>query len=159
MRFDVVVVGGGAVGASVVRAMRGLSVALVAGVQPASLREASSGPFDARVYALSPGSVGFLRSVKVWDAVAPERLAPVHEMRIYGDAPGGRLEMDAYRAGVAELAWIVEDRVLQGALWSALGTQDGLEIFAPASCASVELRDGHDLGGCDHRRWRDDAVG
>ena len=49
--------------------------------------------------------------------------------------------MDAYQAGVPELAWIVEDRALQAALWNALGTQDQLEVFAPAECVCVELRE------------------
>ena len=63
-----------------------------------------------------------------------DRLVPVHAMRIYGDEPGARLEFDAYGAGVPALAWIVEDAVLQDALW-----QGGLarrEVFAPASLRS-----------------------
>jgi ubiquinone biosynthesis UbiH/UbiF/VisC/COQ6 family hydroxylase len=40
-------------------------------------------------------------------------------MRIYGDQ-SSMLEFDAYGAGVPELAWIVEDRLLQEALWHEL---------------------------------------
>jgi ubiquinone biosynthesis UbiH/UbiF/VisC/COQ6 family hydroxylase len=40
-------------------------------------------------------------------------------MRIFGDR-SSLLEFDAYQAGVPELAWIVEDRVLQDALWQGL---------------------------------------
>jgi 2-polyprenylphenol 6-hydroxylase len=40
-------------------------------------------------------------------------------MRIYGD-DAASLEFDAYGAGVPELAWIVEDRLLQEALWRDL---------------------------------------
>jgi 2-octaprenylphenol hydroxylase len=76
---------------------------------------------DARVYALSPGNVAFLRELGVWQALPQDRLAPVHGMQIYGDGAGS-LEFDAYGAGVPELAWIVEDSVLQHALW------DGLDV-------------------------------
>jgi 2-octaprenylphenol hydroxylase len=107
------VVGGGPVGASLARAVRGLSVALVAHQRPPA--PASSG-FDARVYALSPGNVSFLREIGAWP---DSRAVPVHAMQIYGD-DASRLEFDAYAAGVPELAWIVEDSALQHALWRDL---------------------------------------
>ncbi len=69
------------------------------------------------MYALSPGNVDFLRRLGVWDAIVP-RAAPVHAMRIHGDDGRATIEFSAYEAGVAELAWIVEDSMLQRALWS-----------------------------------------
>ena len=109
-------VGGGPVGASIARAATGLSVALVAHQRPAP---APGDGFDARVYALTPGNAAFLGELGAWRSIAPERLTPVHAMRIYGD-DSSMLEFDAYGAGVPELAWIVEDAVLQGALWREL---------------------------------------
>lgn len=158
MRFDLIVVGGGAVGASFARVARGLSIALVAGSRPAPLPESPADEFDPRVYALSPGNVEFLRSIGVWDAIAPERVTPIHSMRVYGDAPGTSVAFDAYRAGVPELAWIVEDRALQAALWSALDTQDQLEIIAPAQCASLELRETARVCLADGRTLEADLV-
>lgn len=78
---------------------------------------------DARVYALSPGNVEFLRRLGVWQSLPPRRIAPVRAMRIFGDDGASRLEFDAYRAGVPELAWIVEDATLQDALWQALDVE------------------------------------
>jgi len=139
MRFDLIVAGGGTVGASLSRGLRGHSIALVSSIRPSIAPVTAPDEFDPRVYALSPGSVEFLRSLKAWDAMDPERMTPVHTMRIFGDAPQASIELDAYRAGVPELAWIVEDSALQAALWGVMATQDRLEIFAPAECAGVEL--------------------
>lgn len=158
MRFDVIVVGGGAVGASVARAARGLSVALVAGAAPAGIPADAAQGFDARVYALSPGSVGFLRSIGVWDAIAPERLTPIHAMRVFGDEQHCSIEFDSYRAGVPELAWIVEDRALQAALWNSLRTQDKLELVVPARCESVDLGATARLGLSDGRLLEADLL-
>lgn len=116
--------GAGPVGASLARAARGLSVALLAHEKRAA--RAGEG-FDARVYALSPGNVTFLKEI----GAMPERATPVHTMRIFGDA-GASLEFDAYQAGVPELAWIVEDRHLQDALWR------GLDVLAPVQCERME---------------------
>ncbi|MBS0335482.1 MAG: UbiH/UbiF family hydroxylase [Proteobacteria bacterium] len=157
MRFDLVVVGGGAVGASVARAARGLSVALVAGARPAAARFAPD-DFEGRVYALSPGSVEFLRAIRVWDAIPPDRLTPVHAMRVFGDDRAASMTFDAYDSGVAELAWIVEDRVLQEALWRALDAQDGLEIFAPARCEAIALGDSARITLDDGRMLEADLV-
>ena len=125
---DLIVVGGGPVGASLARAARGLSVALVA-QQPPTPAEG----LDARVYALSPGNVAFLRDLGAWQALPQDRLAAVHTMRVY--AEGSSLEFDAYEAGVPELAWIVEDALLQDALWS------GLESPVLAQCASLRIQE------------------
>ena len=129
---DLIVVGGGPVGASLVRAARGLSVALVAHAHRQPMARAA---FDARVYALSPGNIAFLQSLGVWQVMPQDRLVPVHAMRIYGDEPGARLEFDAYAAGVPALAWIVEDAVLQDALWQDLEAQ----LFAPAACQALDV--------------------
>jgi 2-polyprenylphenol 6-hydroxylase len=132
---DLIVVGGGPVGASLARAARGLSVGLVAHQRR---QPSSRAPFDARVYALTPGNVAFLRAIGAWQAIAPDRVVPVHAMRIYGDAAGAKLEFDAYGAGVPELAWIVEDALLQDALWAGLEA----EVFAPAQGASLGMESG-----------------
>jgi ubiquinone biosynthesis UbiH/UbiF/VisC/COQ6 family hydroxylase len=147
--FDLVVVGGGPVGASLARAVPGLRVALVSHERRESA-PAARAAFDARVYALSPGNVEFLRKLKAWQSLPAGRDTPVHAMRIFGDDGASRLEFDAYRAGVSELAWIVEDAALQDALWAGLH----VEIFAPAQIeeltfldekAVLKLRDGSSL--------------
>lgn len=134
--FDLAIVGAGSAGLALARAARGLSVALIA---PATAPAPPEGAIDTRVYALSPGNAAFLAELGAWQAIAPERLAPVHAMQVCGDAAGSAIEFDAYRAGARELAWIVEDRALQAALWRGLGEREGLEIFAPAQCRRLEI--------------------
>jgi ubiquinone biosynthesis UbiH/UbiF/VisC/COQ6 family hydroxylase len=137
---------------AIAAAARGLSVALVANERraPAAVLP---GAFDARVYTLSPGNVSFLQDLRAWQAVPSERVTPVHAMRVFGDR-GAEIGFDAYRAGVPELAWTVEDGLLQEALWRTLQGREGVEVFAPAECeslrfdsrrASLKLRDGREL--------------
>jgi ubiquinone biosynthesis UbiH/UbiF/VisC/COQ6 family hydroxylase len=113
---------------------------------------ARGGAFDARVYALSPGNVAFLRGLGIWQRIPAERVQPVLAMRVFGDDGRSSLEFDAYRAGVPELAWIVEDATLQDALWQDLQA----EVLAPAECERLEsgeksavltLRDGRRVTG------------
>ncbi len=132
MHHDLIVVGGGPVGASLARAVPGLSVVLVAHERrlPAKRTE---GRFDARVYALSPANVAFL-------GLDPRQLIAVHAMRVFGDEDS-RIEFDAYRAGVPALAYIIEDPALQDALWTGLEAEVGhCEALAVDNdCARVRL--------------------
>jgi len=132
VEHDLIVVGGGPVGTSIARAARGLSVALVAHERRVP-RSPAPASFDARVYTLSPGNVAFLRRL---ESMPEERATPVHAMQVHGDG-GSRIDFDAYRAGVPELAWTVEDGVLQDALWSGLDAG----VVAPAQCAGVSFED------------------
>ncbi|MDH3318390.1 MAG: FAD-dependent monooxygenase [Betaproteobacteria bacterium] len=127
MDVDVAIVGAGLAGTALARAARGLTVALVA-EEGARLAPAAQA-FDARVYAITPGNAAFLAGLGVWQRLAPERVTAVRAMRVFGDAHSA-LEFDAYRAGVSELAWIVEDGVLQAALWEALAAAEGVSVLA-----------------------------
>lgn len=122
--FDVAVVGGGLVGKTAALAMTqaGLKTALLA--QPAAPRAADA-PFDARVYALSSSSQALLERLRVWQALDPARLAPVHDMRVYGDAQA-ELHFSAFQAAVPQLAWIGESSVVERALDAALRFQPNL---------------------------------
>ena len=142
MIFDAVVVGAGLVGTCFARAARGLSLALV-GHAPGGPAAEPARLFDSRVYALTPANVALLRGLKVWQAMPAERLTPVHAMRVYGDDGASVLEFDACEAGAPELAWIVEDAPLQGALWRGLESRDELEILAGSECERLEPADGH----------------
>ncbi|MDX1375675.1 MAG: FAD-dependent monooxygenase [Burkholderiales bacterium] len=151
---DVAVAGAGLVGLAFARAAKNLSVAVLAPRPAPSALEADA-PLGARIYAVSPGNVEFLRALRVWQHVPEGRVAPVHAMQVHGDDGRALLEFDAYRAGVRELAWIVEDAALQAALWRALEHREGCEAIAGARCTALEacanearlrLEDGRILG-------------
>ncbi len=155
MDFDLVVVGGGPVGLAMARVGRGPLGDLRGGhVTQAPPAPPAAGALDARVYALSPGNVAFLRHIRAWELLDSSRLTPIHGMRVFADEGESGIEFDAYQAGVAELAWTVEDALLQEALWRALQGRDALQVFTGAQCESlrqqaagvkVRLRDGQEL--------------
>jgi 2-octaprenylphenol hydroxylase len=137
MDFDVVIVGGGLVGASLALALKesGLNLALVESQAPEQI---PSQDWDRRVYALSPGSVAYLERIGVWAELPRARLTPVTEMQVFGDDGTSRIVFSAYEAHLAELAFIVENRLLVHALDGALADQENLTLFRPAQCQSLE---------------------
>jgi len=140
------------VGAAMARALRGARIALISREQPFM---APAAGFDARVYAISPANVEFLNRIGAWGTIPAQHRTPVHAMRVCGDDGKSLIEFDAYRSGAGELAWIVEDRWLQEALWRGLDRQEGLALFGAASIRDLEisvrqagifLEDGRELG-------------
>ena len=136
MQFELIVVGTGPAGCSLACALAGLRIALVGRQAPA--RDAG-GELDPRVYTLSPGNVAFLRELGAWAAVPEGRRTAVHAMQVFGDDGASSIQFDAYRAGVPELAWTVEDGVLQAALTRRVLDSAAVELVAPAHCESLEL--------------------
>ena len=143
------------VGAAVARALRGARVALISQERPALPLVPHVSGLDARVYAISPANADFLGRLGAWSAIPTQHRTPVHAMRVHGDDGKSLIEFDAYRSGVSELAWIVEDRWLQDALWRGLDGQEGLTLFDASSIrdldiserqAGIFLDDGRELG-------------
>lgn len=135
MDCDVIIAGAGLVGSSLALALgrAGLRVALV---EPAPPRPPAA-EWDSRIYAISPGSVALLSRLGVWQTLDAARLAPVHEMHVWGDDGRSRLTFSALSAGLPELAVIAENGRLQHALWRALEACDNVAWLCPGRCAGV----------------------
>ncbi|PRH49628.1 UbiH/UbiF family hydroxylase [Burkholderia multivorans] len=136
--FDVAVVGGGLVGKTAALALTqsGYKTALLA--QPVTPRPADLA-FDTRVYALSSSSQALLERLRVWQALDHGRLAPVYDMRVYGDAHA-ELHFSAYQASVPQLAWIAESSLIETSLDAALRFQPNLTWF-DARAQGLDVRD------------------
>ena len=144
MKFDMIVIGGGLVGASLVVALKdsGLKIALIEPheLMPLPLDDS----LDSRVYAISPGSMSFLQSLSVWQQLEVERLAAVYEIVAFGDDNNAHINFSAYEVGVSELAFIAENRQLQAAVWKVLKSLNrDIHIFCPAKCTSIAWQESH----------------
>lgn len=150
-RFKVAVVGGGIVGktCALLLAQQGMDVALIAPRNGAAAAPPAVGEWDSRVYAFSASSQALLSRLRVWEALDPARIQPVHDMRVFGDdsaarpegALDGDLHFSAYAAAVPQLAWIVESGHVERTLDTALRFQHQVHWYDHA--ATVFERDEH----------------
>ena len=135
MKFDLIIVGGGLAGAALAVALR-RSALRIAVVEHAAPRRPTG--WDARIYAYSPASARFLDELGVWTHLDHERLGPVAEMCIRGDA-GGELVFSAYDSGLEELAWIGESSLVHVEIWESLKRQHNVTLFCPAKPAALDI--------------------
>jgi 2-octaprenyl-3-methyl-6-methoxy-1,4-benzoquinol hydroxylase len=133
--FDVVVVGGGMVGAAVACSLGGssLKVAVIESAPPQAF--SPDQPHDLRVSALSIASKNILETVGAWGGVVNRRLCPFRRMRVWETA--GDTEFCSDDINYPELGFIVENRVTQQALLERLGDFANVELMCPATINKI----------------------
>jgi 2-octaprenyl-6-methoxyphenol hydroxylase len=137
-RFDVAVIGGGMVGASLALALARSerSVVLVEGVAPDSSAQPS---FDERTTALGNASRRIFQSLGVWDRIAPHAAA-IRTIHVSDAGRFGFARLDAREQGVDAFGYVVANRVLGTALWQALQSAPGaIALRAPAKAEAIEI--------------------
>ena len=129
--FDAVIVGGGMVGAASALglAQQGLQVALIENEEPAVFDP--SAPADLRISAIGCASVRFLKKLGAWPSVEQMRSVPYRRLETW-EVDGSEVKFDAQSLGLPELGFMVENRVLQRALWQQFDGFSNLTRFCPA---------------------------
>jgi len=123
--IDVIVVGAGAIGGALALALArdGFEVVVVEAREPKPWR--GDDEVDLRVVALAPDARELLDDICVWASIASPRVGPYRHMHVWDAAAPGELHFDAAERGEAALGWIVENKLVQHALWRVL-QDDGL---------------------------------
>ncbi|KAA8999935.1 2-octaprenyl-3-methyl-6-methoxy-1,4-benzoquinol hydroxylase [Affinibrenneria salicis] len=136
MDYDVAVVGGGMVGAATALglAQKGFNVALVEH-EVADAFDAGQPP-DLRISALGYASVELLKRLGVWPRVEHMRSAPYRRLETW-EWETARVSFSAAELGLPELGHMVENRILQLALWQSLSEAPTARCFCPARLAAM----------------------
>ncbi len=136
---DVVIAGGGMVGASLGCALSctGLAVAVVEPYPPSSNAQPS---FDARTTALSRSSFRILDTLGIWDEV-DEVAQPIRSIHVSERKRFGTAIIDASTQGVDTLGYVVENRVLGQVLWGRLADAENIALHCPDRIVSVDARE------------------
>lgn len=135
--YDVVVVGGGMVGAAVALglAQAGWSVAVIEHQAPTQFVENS--PPDVRVSAIGCAAVKLFKRLNAWDAVVQMRVTPYRHLETW-EWPESKVEFNAADLGLTELGYMVENNLLQLGLWQQFAGQPRLELFSPTALHTMQ---------------------
>ena len=130
------VVGGGMVGAAsaLTLAQLGLRVALVEQSEPEPYSPEQNS--DLRVSAISLASQQLLEQVDAWSQVTQWRACPYKRLGVWEQAYA-YTEFNADDIDQKQLGHIVENRILQLALWQQVNTHTNIDLFCPYNLVNL----------------------
>lgn len=140
-QFDIVIAGGGMVGASLACALAKLPLRLAV-VERVAFDNDAQPSFDLRTTALSRTSQCILDSLGVWRDVA-KHAAPIRRIHVSEQGRFGTTVIDAARQGLPALGYVLENRRLGEVLWSRLAAADNVDLLVPARIDSARPADDH----------------
>jgi 2-octaprenylphenol hydroxylase len=141
--YDIVIVGGGMVGATLACALGGsrLKVAVLEQRAPAPLTD----EYDLRVSAITLASRALFENIGAWQAMTDKRVARVEAMQVWDENGSGSIHFDAAEIGEPELAYIIENRVIQQALVARLAQFTNVHWLCPVEVERFDLAGEHPL--------------
>ena len=118
----------------------GLKVAVVEARKPPpfSLDQA----YDLRVSALTSKTVKILSAYRAWPLIEKMRFCNLEGMRVWEQPAFGDVSFNSQAIGKTELGAIVENRIVQLALWEVAEADKNIELFFPCECSSFHLDPG-----------------
>ncbi|HAU5605762.1 3-demethoxyubiquinol 3-hydroxylase [Citrobacter koseri] len=149
---EIAIVGGGMVGGALALglAQHGFTVTVIEHAEPAPF-VADSQP-DVRISAISAASVSLLKGLGVWDAVQGMRSHPYRRLETW-EWENAHVVFDAAELKLPLLGYMVENIVLQQALWQALDAHPKVTLRVPASLIALHRHnDRHELELADGER-------
>ena len=147
-QYDVVIVGGGMVGATLACALNASSAThnlsvLIVDAQPQSdASNAAPHPsFDSRSTALSAASRGILERIGLWQSVQSSA-CPIEAIQVSDKGRLGSTKLAREDYGVPALGYVVENAAFGAALSAQLKAAEHSELLAPARVTAATPVDG-----------------
>ena len=136
-QYDILIIGGGMVGASLVRALdgQGLRIAVVEAVQFETRTEPG---YDDRAIALASGTQRIFSGMQLWDRLELEA-TPIHQIHVSDRGNFGFTRMDRAEEGLPALGYVVPARVIGRVLGDALRASEAVDFYCPARLSSLAV--------------------
>jgi 2-octaprenyl-6-methoxyphenol hydroxylase len=137
--YDVAIIGGGLVGASLACALAplGLKVALI---EAATFRAASQPSYDDRTLALGAASCRILEGLGIWPSLEGNA-TPIREIQVREFERPGRVVMNPGELGLDRFGYVVEARVFGAAVMASIPRLDQLDFLCPAAVTGICMDD------------------
>jgi len=137
-QFDIVIVGGGLVGASLACALgkSSLKVGVVEAIPPGDPGQPS---YDDRTIALAYSSRRIFEAIGAWQPIAERSVNPIQHIHISNRGHFGITRLHAEDMGIEALGYVVETRALGAALYESMQQYDNIELLCPYEVKAFQL--------------------
>ncbi|KZF20322.1 ubiquinone biosynthesis mono0xygenase COQ6 [Xylona heveae TC161] len=157
--YDVVCVGGGPAGLSLLSALRsskvtsGLKVALVEGQDLSRTRtwQLPRDQFSNRVSSLTPASVGFLKDIGAWKHIDTARVQAYDEMQVWDGITGSNISFDWPTGSTSKtIAYMCENLNLTRGLLAHLDELGGFTLLDNSRVEKIETGEEYSFSSADN---------
>ena len=146
--FDIVIVGGGAVGSAVAsllgqinKTVQGdkqqLKIALIESYEPPQFDPSQ---VDPRVAALTEKTRLIFEQIGIWQQLVDKRVCAYKAMNVWDAEGTGRITFDCQQVQQPNLGHIVENSALVSTLIEHLKQQPNIELYCPANIVDYQLQ-------------------
>ena len=136
-RHDLIVAGGGLTGLALAAAVGGAGYRVLV-IEQAPLALLRSAPYDGRSTAVAQGPRRLLESIGVWPALAPDA-GPIRDIIVREGFSPIQVHYDHREIGAEPLGYIIENRLIRGALLDRVAALPTVSLAAPAKVADLRL--------------------
>ena len=136
--FDLIIVGGGMVGASLACAL-GNSPLKLAVIEAAPFVSNDQPSFDSRTLALAYGSRRIFDSLGLWQTIVERGVTPIRRIHVSDRGHLGSSHLDSQSEGVEALGYVAEMRLLGQVLHERMRTFSNVQFICPAQVTQVKL--------------------
>ncbi|KAK4217022.1 hypothetical protein QBC37DRAFT_415816 [Rhypophila decipiens] len=164
--YDVVCVGGGPAGLSLLTALRAnpvtshLRIALVEAQDLSKIKSWKLPPdrFSNRCSSLTPASVRYLDQIGAWHHLDQTRVQDYHEMQVWDGVTDARIEFDTLSSSPTSgpdttIAYMTENLNLTSGLLKRLEELGGVSTYDNAKVEQITLGAEHPESNLDLREW------
>lgn len=135
-RYDLIVVGGGLVGASLAIALRntGLRIAVI---EPHPFDSPAQPSYDERTVALTWSTRQIYQGIGIWQDIASAGAEPIKDIHVSNLGHFGMSHLSCRDVGTAALGYVVLTRVIGNVLEQHMQQSDNISLIRPASAVSI----------------------
>lgn len=139
--WDVVVVGGGMVGATVALglAQKGFDVLMLERQSP-ELHWDENSPMQTRVSALTRASENILKNLGAWQGIQKRRYHAFTDMHVWESISEAQVHFSSKEIDEPNLGYVVENQVIQAALWEEIISHENVQIAVGHALTGLVLQ-------------------
>ena len=134
--YDLIVVGGGLVGAGLVAALTRFLIPTHPHFRIALIDANLPSKIDPRLFALNYSSCQFLKNLNVWEAIAPFA-SPIQSVHVSQKGRFGRVHLSHKEVNLPQLGYVVPAKHIEAALHDEVSNAEGVTVFRPATLTAL----------------------
>lgn len=142
-KYDIIIVGAGIVGLAMAGALSKteLNIAIIDRKLPLENFVTEEPSTPSRVSALTLASQKFLEKIGAWELIPSEKISIFRKMQVWDAIGNGDILFDSHEISESELGYILENNMVQTALYKQLKSSSNITFIAPAEIITINQSD------------------